>query len=378
MYKNKVFSMNSIILISLLSSFVIVFFLGLFVGVYKIFPYSELNDLSDQFQSKNFDIVNSQLESVNLKSLVSIQNPNELNEKRNQLIQFIWKTNSLPNQLPNSIDTDISDERFTNISNLKQIDRLTIDMKHGISSIVYIFTPENHNGNLIMYHQGHSGGFINGKSTIQKFLENDFAVAAFSMPLIGLNNQPVIELENIGKVQFFKHNQFVHLESETFSSMSYFFTPLTVTLNYLSTDTSFDDFHMVGISGGGWTTTVYPALDTRITKSFSIAGSLPLSLRTVVDDVGDYEQYHPEFYSIANYLDLYTMSSSGSGREHFQIFNQFDSCCFAGKTSSIFYDSILESVISYDSGNFEIIIDDSHTGHKISTFISEFILKKLT
>ena len=322
MHKNKVSSMNRILIITLLISFVIIFFLGLFIGVYKFFPYSELNDITNQLQSKTSDFDNHNLDSVNLENLVSIQNTNDLNEKRNQLIQFIWKTNTLPKQLPNFIDTNISDERFSNFSNLKQIDRLTIEMEHGLSSIVYVFSPENHNGSLILYHQGHSGGFINGKSTIQKFLDNGFTVAAFSMPLIGLNNQPVIELENIGEVKFFKHNQFVYLESETFSSMSYFFTPLSITLNYLSTNPSFENFHMVGISGGGWATTVYPSLDTRITKSFSIAGSLPLSLRTIVDDVGDYEQYHPEFYSIANYLDIYTMSSSGNGREHIQIFNK--------------------------------------------------------
>ena len=378
MHKNKVSSMNRILIITLLISFVIIFFLGLFIGVYKFFPYSELNDITNQLQSKTSDFDNHNLDSVNLENLVSIQNTNDLNEKRNQLIQFIWKTNTLPKQLPNFIDTNISDERFSNFSNLKQIDRLTINMEHGLSSIVYVFSPENHNGSLILYHQGHSGGFINGKSTIQKFLDNGFTVAAFSMPLIGLNNQPVIELENIGEVKFFKHNQFVYLESETFSSMSYFFTPLSITLNYLSTNPSFENFHMVGISGGGWATTVYPSLDTRITKSFSIAGSLPLSLRTIVDDVGDYEQYHPEFYSIANYLDIYTMSSSGNGREHIQIFNKYDPCCFAGNNLSHIHDSIQQSITSFDSGNFEIIIDDSHNEHKISNSISEFILEKLT
>ena len=43
---------------------------------------------------------------------------------------------------------------------------------------------------------------------------------------------------------------------------------------------------MIGISGGGWTTTVYPAIDTRISESFSVAGSLPLSLRNTIEDNG--------------------------------------------------------------------------------------------
>ena len=32
---------------------------------------------------------------------------------------------------------------------------------------------------------------------------------------------------------------------------------------------------MVGISGGGWTTGVYSALDPRIEKSFVVAGTAP-------------------------------------------------------------------------------------------------------
>ena len=119
MYKNKVYSMNRILVITLLISFIVIFFLGLFIGVYKFFPYSELNNIANQFESKTSDFDNRHLDSVNLENLVSIQNTNNLNEKRNQLIQFIWKTNTIPKQLPNLIDTNISDERFSNFSNLK-------------------------------------------------------------------------------------------------------------------------------------------------------------------------------------------------------------------------------------------------------------------
>ena len=130
------------------------------------------------------------------------------------------------------------------------------------------------------------------------------------MPLTGMNNQPIKNLENIGSVKFFKHNQFVLLESENFSSLELFFAPINSTLNYLEKNYSFSEFHIVGISGGGWVSTVYPALDPRISKSFSVSGSLPLSLRNVVDDVGDYEQFHPDLFSITNYYDLYIMRSA--------------------------------------------------------------------
>tara|TARA_A100001037_G_C15091815_1_gene609510 strand:+ start:454 stop:1566 length:1113 start_codon:yes stop_codon:yes gene_type:complete len=369
--------MNKIIVALLLISFIFFFFLGLFVGVYKIFPYSELDNIKNQFELNSEQISNQYSKPVNLEPMTTLYNIEDVKQKRNELIQFVWKTNELPNKLPEQIDKNISDERFIPLSNLEQIDKLTITMEHGLSSIVYVFYPENSNGKVVIYHQGHSGGFINGKSTIEKFVDDGFTVAAFSMPLIGLNNQPIVNIENIGSVKLLKHNQFVILESDEFSSMSYFFTPITVTINYLTDISNFKDFYMLGISGGGWTSTVYPALDTRITKSFSIAGSLPLSLRNIISDVGDYEQFNPEFYSIANYFDIYVMSSSGNNREHIQIFNQNDPCCFSGKDSSYLFDPLRNSISSFDSGVFEIIVDETHNEHKISNFAYDIIMKKL-
>ena len=87
---------------------------------------------------------------------------------------------------------------------------------------------------------------------------------------------------------------------------------------------------MVGISGGGWTTTLIAALDDRIDNSFSVAGSYPMFLRSDPKNFGDYEQHHLELYQLANYLDLYVMASYGENRKFVQIFNKSDPCCFDG------------------------------------------------
>ena len=99
---------------------------------------------------------------------------------------------------------------------------------------------------------------------------------------------------------------------------------------------------MIGISGGGWTTTLYAAIDDRISKSFSVAGSLPISLRIESRDIGDYEQTHREFYSIANYLELYVMCSYGENRMQMHIFNKLDPCCFSGDLS-MNYENIIKT-----------------------------------
>jgi hypothetical protein len=115
----------------------------------------------------------------------------------------------------------------------------------------------------------------------------------------------------------------------------------------------FYDIAMVGLSGGGWTTTVYSAIDTRISKSYPVAGSLPFSLR-YQGRVGDWEQTDPGLYSIAGYLDLYVLGASGPARSQLQVLNTRDPCCFAGTGSSIYEDAVQQRVRALGPGRFAV------------------------
>ena len=372
--------LGTIIAIALIASF----FYGLSVGTYKIFPYENLNSFKDEIESnekitKNFDVSNFELSSID------IQEESDIRKIRDELIFYIWdappsiifSTDNSSKILPTSIEKNIVDKRFSSLDNLQKIDKLTIEMKNDVNSIVYLFHAEQSNDELIIYHQGHSGGFINGKSTINYFLKNGYSVMAFSMPLMGMNNQPIINIENLGSIKFFDHDQFQLLESKNFSPLNYFFTPINYSLNYLDLNYNFKNYHMVGISGGGWTSTIYPALDTRISKSFAVSGSLPLSLRINSQDIGDYEQIQPELYKIANYLEFYVISSYGQNREFVQVFNKFDPCCFSGTLFELYENEIHESISKLNSGSFEIILDDTHKKHEISEFALNSILIKI-
>ena len=353
------------------------FFYGLSVGLYEVFPYQFLDSAKEVIFADNLHSQEDISNKIAISSIIDINNESDILKKREALNHLIWKTESLPNSYPDKIEKNILDERFTDLNNLKQIDRFSIEMKHGLLSYVYLFLPEKSNNQLIIYHQGHSGGFINGISTINYFLNNGYSVMAFSMPLVGMNNQPIIDVENIGSVKFFEHDQFKFLESENFSPLNYFFTPITLSLNYLDLNYNFKNYHMIGISGGGWTTTIYPALDTRISKSFAVSGSLPIPLRINPQDIGDYEQLVPDFYSIANYLEFYVMSSYGPNREFVQIFNKFDPCCFSGTLFENYQDEIQNKLSELNSGKFDVILDDTHSEHKISEKSLELILKKI-
>ena len=152
------------------------------------------------------------------------------------------------------------------------------------------------------------------------------------MPLVGPNTGPTVS-----------HDNMVYYESASVNPMKFFLEPIAVVLNYVDDEYNFSDVTMVGLSGGGWTTHLYAAIDTRITASFPVAGSLPLYLHEgACGEDGDYEQGKPAhliklspmvsfFYEqVASYLDLYILASYGLGRTQIQILNQFDSCCFWG------------------------------------------------
>jgi len=100
--------------------------------------------------------------------------------------------------------------------------------------------------------------------------------------------------------------------------------PVVVALNHALSQASFDFVGMIGISGGGWTTVLSAALDPRIDLSVSVAGSIPLSMRTSEADVGDWEQFEPGLYRLAGYPDLYLLGASGAGRRALQVHGEHD------------------------------------------------------
>ena len=313
-----------------------------------------------------------------INSLIHINTENDILELKNQLINFIWIDDDFPNsKLPDNIQTNISNPLYDDFTNLKRIDQFNIKMEHEINSISYLFIPESSNNKLIIYHQGHGGDFYKGKDTIQFFLEKNYSVLAFSMPLMGMNNQPVVDLPNMGKFKIEKHAHFRFLDTKDFSPIKFFVEPLAVSLNYLGVNHNFSSYDMIGISGGGWTITLYAAIDDRISETYSVAGSVPIYLRTIPSNFGDYEQYHPELYRIANYLDLYIMNSYGDDRKFIQIFNKYDPCCFPGEHYQTYETEIKNTISELDSGHFNIFLDDTHKNHQISDYALKIISESM-
>ena len=347
----------------------IIFLFGVSVGVYQIFPYSFLNETKDFFTDleNNKETKTMSIDQNLLTSLIKVDTEEDIKNKKTALIEFMWRdVTSLPNTMPSNIEENISDTGFDNMTNLKQINKIQVDMEHEVNSIAYHFISNSNNNELVILHNGHSGGFHEQKIIIQEFLNKNYDVIAFSMPLLGLNNQPIVEDSNFGQIHLVNHNTFYFIENENFSPMKFFVHPITLSLNYVESQFSYDSISMIGISGGGWTTILYAAIDDRISKSFPVAGSLPISLRMESKDIGDYEQTHSELYTIANYLELYVMGSHGENRKQMHIFNQYDPCCFSGDLSKNYEHIIKDKLIILGEGQFAVEIDETNTKHSIS------------
>ncbi|MBU89923.1 hypothetical protein CMO94_00145 [Candidatus Woesearchaeota archaeon] len=345
------------------------FFYGVLVGAYKYWPYKLLQTNHQKFFSNEYDLIYEKIdplyEKTDVSSLINIENENDILKKRNSLIRYIWKGKGLPySKFPETVEIDIKDARYSDLNNLKRIDKLVITMDYGFNSIVYFFHPVKNNNNLVIYHQGHEGDFIFGKRTIQFFLDNGYDVMAFSMPLLGMNNQPIAELPSFGVIKLTSHDRLELLESYDFSPIKLFLEPVAVSLNYAE-NFDFDSISMIGLSGGGWTTTLYSAIDPRISKSYPVAGTLPTYLRSK-RNLGDYEQHLPELYKIANYLELYIIGSYGNNRKQIQILNKYDDCCFAGINYKTYEKEVEITLAELGKGTFKIYSDDTHAEHKIS------------
>ena len=182
----------------------VIFSYGIIVGHHKVFPFDELKNIKNFFieePSQDLDAYPLAFET-NVKSLIHIKSIDDIVQTKNFLIEYIWKNEGFPyEKVPNKIEIDIHDSRYDQIKNLKRIDKFTITMDYSINSVAYLFFAEDTNNQLVIYHEGHAGDFYLGKDTIEFFLDKGYSVLALTMPLIGMNNQPIVNDPNFGKIK---------------------------------------------------------------------------------------------------------------------------------------------------------------------------------
>lgn len=278
-----------------------------------------------------------------------IRTGQDVESVRAETIDFVFGA-PLPSRFPDAIDP-ISDPAFAGYA-IEQITVATDDL----TSFAYLIHPQSWNGALAIYHQGHAGDFRTfGAATIRELLESNYQVMAFAMPMRGMNTHP------------FQRREHSLLESRD-HALRYFADPVVIALNWAEETYAYTRRFMVGISGGGWTTVLVAGIDERIDASYPVAGSWPHYLRQIYGSIGDYEQQ-----ITPNYLELYLMATYPD-RTQVQVFNEFDSCCFAG---TVAYDYLAYVSYRADSwgGRFDILMDRGQKSHTLSEHTLSEILE---
>jgi hypothetical protein len=310
-----------------------------------------------------------------------------LETKRAALIDYLWGAQGLPSALP-TVERDVASP-IPKLRNLRRVDLLHVDMDGGESNRTLHFVADRPNGRLVVVAFGHfcepadadegdptSDSGYGQPRTIGALLEDGYSVLVTYMPHMSPSQ--------CGDVS---HNDLVERKVANGHAMKWFVEPIAVSLNYLKTKSSEDDFptyadySMIGLSGGGWTTTIYAAIDPTIRTSIPVAGSVPIHLRSG-SSRGDAEQTLPELYAIAGYPDLYVLGAAGAGRRQVQVLNRRDGCCFGESAKQ--YDAkahgewdVAMRAVERDvqkvlrstgkaGGSFRLEIDEAANNHTIS------------
>lgn len=315
-------------------------------------------------------------------------------EKRQALIQYLWGENGWPaRRLPEGVLTNVPSP-VRGLTNLARVEELRLELAPGLQGLAYHFVPQRANGELVVVHHGHGctlddapgpadAGF-GLQRTLHALLREGYGALGVFMPRMRPGDCTG------------QHEALCQMTNLVGSPLRFFLEPTAISLNYLKQGgqtgafAAYRAFHMVGLSGGGWTTTVYAALDPTIRCSVSVAGTIPLYLRSG-GSIGDREQFEPSFYRLAGYPDLYVLGAQGQGRRQVQLLLRRDDCCFGlaqhdekatgrpyAEAMREFAGRVKAALNEVGAGSFGLEFDDTAPSHMISHHaIEQVILPEL-
>lgn len=215
---------------------------------------------------------------------------------------------------------------------------------------------------LLIYHQGHGGNPFKFQDFLEikkKFISEGYDVLSLSMTGLGYNKNPI----NFPGYQKDSDPRFHSTYASYFDSKFSNKKPLSLMLsgNYyliknIIKKNNYEEIAMIGISGGGWYTTLLSSIITKINVSYSFAGTMPLIFGLFDNPILDWEQIDSSLFNIVDYNSLYILSTldgdGNSNRRHYQVYNDEDPGSFRNPAAKI-----LKKIYSNNRvKNFEIII----------------------
>jgi hypothetical protein len=351
-------------------------------------PVAPVNQAIADTMPLSYKVLPQQVVGVDVEKEIAIHSMADVEAKRAQLVDYVWKGAGLPTRRADAEPVLRIPSEMAGLTGVRDTIRLSIPLKYGVTAIQYLFLPRGRtNKRLAIYHTGHGEDPAVRVRTVQGLLDVGYAVLCSDMPFNGWNVQLIQSPDDPNTyvdpgTGTKPHNTFGAYETSSFSAMTFYLEPLAVGINYAEKLLRPRSIAMVGLSGGGWTATAYAAIDTRIIRSYPIAGSFPFYLRPgpPIDSTGDWEQGGvngatvPGFYAIASFGDLYVMGAAGPGRSQLQILNRFDACCFAGVGARSYAPVVSHRVALLGEGTWDLLEDPTHNLHQVSPYALEVIL----
>lgn len=340
---------------------------------------------------------------------IRFTNPEQAQQRRRRLIEFIWPDGLPLEQLPKirqniGLASTGDDLERLDPQRFNQVDRLEADVD-GMVSVAYLLHPRSTGSRqrLVIVHEGHAprGRQLQDgiDDAVHYFLSQGCFVCIMQMPLYGWNDDDTLLLTagaeassgQPSEAPVERHDDIfdaftAHGRREV-EAMHVFLEPVVAAINHWCARTDSDDIVMIGLSGGGWTTHMMAAVDTRIDWSIPVAGSFPLYLRNRdPGSVGDREQVIESLFAedvapdgggggVATWLEIYTLGGFGRQRRQSMVTAEFDSCCFSGRGADSFKDVVSESVARLGMGQWTHALDSSHHSHQISPWVLENIVR---
>lgn len=310
--------------------------------------------------------------TFNIEDIISVKSKKDIKIVRDLLVKFIWHRDELP--------LDVSRIQKIEVEDVEgQSDEwYEVEMPYQVNSIIRFYKGVNSEC-LNILHNGHTtqnGGWEPLTEFMIAMKGQGCDLVYMNMPLHADNNRPEVLIKGFGIMELRDHKHLQMIESQDFTFIRYFLEPVLQVVNFFDDYKNYKSINLIGHSGGGWTTVLYAALDERIKKSVSHAGSLPLFIRSVkpYKPLADAEQVYMPLLRIANYLDLYVLGTS-HGRSQLNIYNEYDNCCFAGSESNKVYEPEIKNIVSQWGGEFEVYISKGHKSHAPSSESLSYIHK---
>lgn len=270
--------------------------------------------------------------------------------------------------------------------NLATIQEWRATISKGVLSRFYRFTPTTYRNPttgraafIVAAGHGQIGTYPPFQVLIKSLVAAGFEVITIDMPISGLNAAPTVSGPS-GPVTLTSHDQMPLVKSADYNPLRMFLEPVTAVVNELR-GRGITHIGMAGLSGGGWTTDLYAAIDPRIDASYSIAGSMPDYARPYTpphDSTGDWEQREVGAGLHVDYMDLYILASIGTNRRHVNLHNVNDDCCFGGYIANHYAPAVHAVVNAIGTGSYDVAFDTTATTHTVSAWTAAWVVADVT